>query len=111
MANRKELKGSRKATKVPLKFTGRFSTSETSALARIFLKITGELYYYIEESWVIITGLTSDTGRMDRSQFRDMLHSTFDMNDDGMIFFAFSLNYKMHFHKSNRFDGPYVSHL
>ena len=89
MANRKELKGSRKATKVPLKFTGRFSTSETSALARIFLKITGELYYYIEESWVIITGLTSDTGRMDRSQFRDMLHSTFDMNDDGMNFVRF----------------------
>ena len=26
-----------------------------------------------------------DTGRMDRSQFRDVLHSTFDMNDDCLM--------------------------
>lgn len=26
-----------------------------------------------------------DTGKMDRSQFRDILHSTFDMHDDSLM--------------------------
>ncbi|XP_046461948.1 EF-hand calcium-binding domain-containing protein 1-like [Daphnia pulex] len=60
------MKSARKKTKAIPKFIGRFNPAEAQALGRIFLKIT-------------------DSGRLDRTQFRDILHSTFDMNDDSLM--------------------------
>lgn len=60
------MKSARKKAKAVPKFIGRFNPAEAQALGRIFLKIT-------------------DSGRLDRTQFRDILHSTFDMNDDSLM--------------------------